>query len=615
MLQETFTINGLRDVVPALFTVSELGFDANSGQNSESLEKWRRDLFALLEELEGETLDRLALAGAGPLRQVKLCFSLLRTIFSHESEKKSGFSVAQALFDVVCKVERKDLKPAFYAEITSLFKGALGVETGDIAIIDDDHGESDLNGREAALLRSRQLDAMVRRVESFMSVYSDGLKPETVARRQLRRQRIKKYFGASDAQWDDWQWQAQHIVQDAETLLKLVDLSSSAAEAVAQARRHHLPFGVTPHYLSLMDDDSDDKCLDSRRDAAIRAQVLPPPEYVDQVVASRCQSGDFSGLDYMLEEDTSPVDLITRRYPSICIFKPFNTCPQICVYCQRNWEIEDAMAADALASEEKIKAAVKWIQEHPAIREVLITGGDPLAMDDDSFERIVGMVAAIPTVERIRLGTRTLVTMPMRITERLAAFLGFLRQPGQREVVVVTHIEHAYELTPEVVVAVDRLKRQGISVYNQLVYTFFVSRRFEAAFLRRRLRQIGIDPYYSFNTKGKEETVSYRVPIARLLQEQTEEARLSPGIERTDEAVFNVPGQGKGYIRSTRQRQMIGLAANGSRIYEFFPWEDGIVRVAPEPYVARDVPILDYLKRLEAVGEKVGDYQSIWYYF
>ena len=99
------------------------------------------------------------------------------------------------------------------------------------------------------------------------------------------------------------------------------------------------------------------------------------------------------------------------------------------------------------------------------------------------------------------------------------------------------------------------------------------------------------------------------------MQEQTEEARLSPGIERTDEAVFNVPGQGKSYIRSTRQRNMIGLAADGSRIYEFFPWEDGIVRVAPASYVAWDVPILGYLERLKVIGEKIEDYQSIWYYY
>ena len=248
---------------------------------------------------------------------------------------------------------------------------------------------------------------------------------------------------------------------------------------------------------------------------------------------------------------------------------------------------------------------------------VLSLCGSSLCADErlELVEQIVGQVAQIPTVERIRIGTRTLVTMPMRITNRLATFLGSLRQPGVREIVVVTHIEHPYELTPDVVTAVNRLRNQGISVYNQMVYTFFVSRRFEAALLRRRLRQIGIDSYYTFNAKGKEETLSYRVPIARLVQEQAEEARLSPGIERTDEAVFNVPGQGKGYLRSTRQRNWIGLDLDGARVYEFFPWEDGIVKVAPAPYIARDIPILDYLERLKNIGEDPADYQSIWTYF
>ncbi|MEA2108058.1 MAG: KamA family radical SAM protein [Pseudomonadota bacterium] len=601
-MQNSYDISQLRDVVPKLF--------ASDDESTNDLENWRADLLTLLDELANEALGRQSSARLDLAHQINRSASILRTFFSPHSEEKSGFSVVQALFDITHNVERQDLQPAFYAELIFLFKGLCGYKTGPETLVKDDHGETDLEGREAAILRSQQLDAMMLRAESFMSRYSDGLEPDTVLRRHQRQNQIKKYFGASDAQWQDWRWQIQHIVQDAETLSKLVTLTPEQVAAVDRARRHRLPFGVTPHYLSLMDDED----LDLRRDAAVRAQVLPPPEYVEEVVNTRQTQGDFSDLDFMLEEDTSPIDLITRRYPAICIFKPFNTCPQICVYCQRNWEIEDAMAADALASPKKIETAVKWIAEHPAIREVLITGGDPLAMEDELVERIVGMVAAIPTVERIRIGTRTLVTMPMRITDRLAAFLGSLRRPGQREVVVVTHIENSYELTPEVVGAIERLKRQGIGVYNQLVYTFFVSRRFEAASLRRRLRLLGVDPYYSFNTKGKEETIDYRVPIARLLQEQTEEARVSPGIERTDEAVFNVPGQGKSYIRSTRQRHLIGLTADGSRIYEFYPWEDDIVKISPTPYIYKDVPILDYLKRLAAIGEKMEDYQTIWSY-
>ena len=602
-MQKSFSRTGLQEIVPSLF---EIGCG-----DSNDLDKWRRDLFALLDELEIEALSQFSVDNLGSSRRVSQSASFLRILFSAAAEQKSGFSITRALFDIVRGVERDDLSPAFYAELNSLFAGLVLGENADAAIIAADHGDNELEGREAALLRSSQLDGMENRVAGFMSRYSDGLAAESVVRRARRRERIKAYFKIDDQQWYDWRWQLDNIIQDVYTLSRILTMSRAEVEAIVRARDNTLPFGVTPHYLSLMDDDE----LDLRRDATVRAQVLPPTEYVDQVIESKAREGDLSGLDYMREEDTSPIDLITRRYPAICIFKPFNTCPQICVYCQRNWEIEDAMAADALASPEKIKAAVKWIAEHPTIREVLITGGDPLAMSDELIEKIITMVAEIPTVERIRIGTRTLVTMPMRITERLASFLGSLRQPGVREVVVVTHVEHSYELTPEVAVAVDRLRRQGIGVYNQLVYTFFVSRRFEAAFLRRRLRQVGIDPYYSFNAKGKEETADYRVPIARLLQEQSEEARLSPGIERTDEAVFNVPGQGKGYLRSIRQRQLIGLDPDGSRVYEFFPWEDGIVKIAPAPYIDRDIPILDYLERLEKIGEKVAEYQSIWHYY
>ncbi len=606
-MQERYDISGLRQVVPELFRLVE-------GEN-ENLEKWRRDLLVLVEELAARAQDELAGREPGHATRAGTCAGILRKIFNPRAEEKAGFSVVKALFDLACGRPREDLEPAFYAEMINLFRGAAGRDAAYPAIIPDDHSESGLEGREAALKRSQQLDRMSARVEEFMARYGDGLAPESIARRERRRARIRNYFGIDEATWRDWRWQVAHIIQDADTLTSLVDLAPAEAEAVARARRHRLPFGITPHYLSLMDDYEEGRPAGARRDAAVRAQVLPPADYVEKVVCAQQETDYHSTLDFMREHDTSPIDLITRRYPSICIFKPFNTCPQICVYCQRNWEIDDAMAADALASDEKIAAAINWIAAHPAIREVLVTGGDPLALEDDKFEEILRRLAAIPTVERLRIGTRTPVTLPMRITDRLADFLGSLRQPGRREVVLVTHIEHTYELTPETVAAVDRLRRRGIGVYNQLVFTFFVSRRFEAANLRRTLRRIGIDSYYTFNPKGKEETSGYRVPIARLYQELIEEARLAPGIERTDEAVYNVPGQGKSYIRSTRQRQMVGIAPDGARIYEFFPWEEGIVKVAPAPYVARDVPVLGYLERLAAWGEKLADYNSIWYYF
>jgi lysine 2,3-aminomutase len=334
-------------------------------------------------------------------------------------------------------------------------------------------------------------------------------------------------------------------------------------------------------------------------------------EYVQEM--RKYAQGDAQSLDFMREADTSPVDCITRRYPRVVILKPFNTCPQICVYCQRNWEIKPAMAPNAMARKDALDRALQWIRTHPAIKEVLVTGGDPLALGDSVLMRILQAVAAIDHVECIRIGTRIPVTLPMRITDDLARFLGSLRQPGRREVCVMTHVEHVAEVTPEFVAAVNRLKTNGVSVYNQLVYTFYVSRKFEAAALRTLLRKCGVDPYYTFVMKGKKETDAFRVPMARILQEQQEEARLLPGLHRTDAPVFNVPGLGKNYVRALQNRDLVAIKEDGARVYEFHPWEKNIVE--RESYVGEDIPILEYLAKLQALGENLQDYASIWYYY
>jgi len=204
----------------------------------------------------------------------------------------------------------------------------------------------------------------------------------------------------------------------------------------------------------------------------------------------------------------------------------------------------------------------------------------------------------------------------MRITDKLCRILGSFRIPGKQEVVVVTHVQHPYEITAQTVQAVEMLRRQGISVCNQLVFTFYISRRFEATALRRILRLSGISPYYTFNTKGKAETRAYRVPVARLLQEQKEEARLLPGMARTDEAVYNVPGMGKNYLRARQHRSLLSILPDGARVYEYHPWEKNISGTNPlSTFITRDVPILEYLERLEKIGEDVSDYQTIWYYY
>jgi len=157
------------------------------------------------------------------------------------------------------------------------------------------------------------------------------------------------------------------------------------------------------------------------------------------------------------------------------------------------------------------------------------------------------------------------------------------------------------------------VKKAGMHVYNQQVYTFANSKRFETVALRIAMKQIGIDPYYVFNMKGKAELTDYSAPVARLLQERKEEARLLPGIFRSDEPVFNVPFLGKNHLARWQDHELISILPDGRRMYSFHPWEKNLEKV--RPYLYTDVSIHAYLEQLKEIGENPGNYQSIWYYY
>ena len=532
--------------------------------------------------------------------------NVFRNLLATRSERLAGYSILGYINDLLHKEDIRDMEepsPGFLAEFEHLIKAIIG-KTG----IYQDKVPAYLKyeGREAAKLRSADLSEMARTAQKFMDHYACGLDSYVIRRRADNRLRIMKYFHATDAEWDEWKWQTNHIIRNADTLKSLVYLTDEDYQSVTLARKNRIPFGITPYYLSLMDNGPDRKY-----DYAVRAQVIPPMDYVEKMKAHKACSR--LSMDFMLEHDTSPIEGITRRYPQIVIIKPILTCPQICVYCQRNWEIEDVYSPKAVLSKELLEKAVQWIRDTPEINEVLITGGDPLLLSDEKIGSLMSELANIPHLERIRIGTRTPVTLPQRITEPLVEGINRFHIPGKREIIIITHFEHPYEITPESVEAVQKFREYGIDVYNQLVYTFFNSRKFEASALRHRLRLSGVTPYYTFNTKGKEETDIYRVPIARLLQEQHEEARLFPGTVRTDEIVFNVPRLGKNYLRASQHHDVISVLPNGRRVYEFHPWEKILSLV--DTYVYTDVSIYDYVRRLKDAGEDIADYKSIWYYY
>lgn len=531
---------------------------------------------------------------------------VLRNILAPRSEQLSGFSMLgylNTLINTPDAPQQVPLTSAFLAELKYLIKGCTG-QSG--IYREPPPAFLRYSGQRAAKMRSTYLSRVAANSAKLMKRYNSGLDDELRRQQSLNKQHIQNFFGITDLEWNDWRWHVRHIIRDARTMEQLVKLSFEEATAIANAEKNRIPFGITPYYLSLMDPDNS-----KTWDRALRAQVIPPANYVERMIQHR-QNHECS-MDFMIEHDTSPIEGITRRYPNVVILKPLLTCPQICVYCQRNWQIEDVYSKHAALSKKKLERALRWIEKTPEINEVLITGGDPLLLADEQLELILARLARMDQIIRIRIGTRTPVTLPQRITDALVRTVTRFHEPGRREIIIVTHFEHPTEITPVAMNSVQKFRLFGIDVYNQLVFTYYNSRRFETAALRQKLRLIGVTPYYTFNTKGKEETDSYRVPIARLLQEQHEEARLLPGTVRTDEIVFNVPKLGKNYLRAAQNRDVIAILPDGRRVYEFHPWEKKLALV--DTYVYTDVSIYDYLKRLRTDGEQVKDYATIWYYY
>jgi lysine 2,3-aminomutase len=578
--------------------------------NPKGIAAVRNEMFQYLANREEEIFktDPGDDGGEIPSVNVKLnakeCIRVLKNIFRTKNESRTGFSALSALHDLISSCPSAEshppetIGPGFILEILFLVKGMDQDVSEFLPQIDKLEAEDP----ETSVM-STMVDVYGEEMKQGFTRFLPGFSDTLTMRSIGAKQRILDYYHASEKDWHDYKWHLRHVFTDRHAIGSVVFLSESESAGLEEAERNGIPVQITPYYLSLFNPDGKDDY-----DRAIRAQVLPSVGYCTSVSLQRESGAD---MDFMGEHATSPIEGITRRYPSIVILKPYDSCPQLCVYCQRNWEIRDISAGAIKKS--TVGAAIRWIAENDRISEVLVTGGDPLTLSDKVLRSIIKAISDIPHIQRIRIGTRTIVTLPCRITDGFLDILQTFHEPGRRELAVITHVEHVTELTREVINGVAKIRKRGIGVYNQQVFTYFNSRKFETAFLRRNLRLCGIDPYYTFNMKGKDETKDFRVPIARLLQERKEEARLLSGLERTDEPVFNVPKLGKSHLRSWQHHEPVMILADGRRVYRFLPWESRLTHTSD--YLFTDVSIFDYLTRLRNDGEDVHKYQSLWYYF
>lgn len=528
----------------------------------------------------------------------KGCIHILQNIIHVQNEKDAGFSPLRQLFHFAHEKQwaLDSIKPAFLHEFLYLLKAIkVGMETnGDAKDI------YSLPIEEQIRLRSAHLDSYDVLMKKYFDTLNSGLDADAIKNAAKNKEKILKKLDSTNADWDDYRWQLKHRIttKRPDLLLELVSLTDEERSGIDAAIKYGVSFSISPYHLSLLDFSGI-----SELDTPLRAQVIPT-EYRCSMENKARNSG--IDMDFMGERSTSPAPNITRRYVNIVILKPVLECFQYCDYCQRNWEYSES---DSIRD---IQKSLDWLKENKHINEVLITGGDPLVLPTKRLTQILDSLSYIEHIKRIRIGTRAFVTSPMRFNDTsLLDLFSDTHSWGRQELSLITHLQHSLEMTPDTQRSLHKIKSLGINIYNQQVFTYFNSFRFQSAYNRQLFKLNGVDPYYTFNTKGKETQLNHRVPIARLMQEQWEESRLLPGIQRTDEAVFNVPKMGKVHLRSGNY-DLISIQRDGSRTYKFYPWDykDEFYGT----YIYDDVPISDYLQRIKKDGQDLMQYRSIWYY-
>ena len=207
-------------------------------------------------------------------------------------------------------------------------------------------------------------------------------------------------WGVSEAEWNDWHWQVRNRIQTVEELEKVVPLTAAEKADITKVLEI-FRMGITPYYASLMD-PTDPNC-------PIRKQAIPT---IYETYASRADM-----RDPLSEEEDSPVPGLTHRYPDRVLFLITDQCSMYCRHCTRR---RFAGQRDAGVSWELIEQGIEYIKNTPQVRDVLLSGGDALLMADQRLEEIIKRLRAIPHVEIIRIGTRTPVVMPQRITGDLS---------------------------------------------------------------------------------------------------------------------------------------------------------------------------------------------------
>ncbi|MDR1499483.1 MAG: KamA family protein [Tannerellaceae bacterium] len=545
------------------------------------------------------------------------------------------------------------------------------------------------------------------RLRKQMGRWPTGLKGDVIAMREVNRERIigllvKKIEHRSSLTqyrfdegmtqddkynkvrewWNESRFHLTMAVKSPTELNAFLDnsLSPDTMQLLARARKKQMPFFVTPYYLSLLNTGEG-----GYDDATIRSYVIYSGELVDEYGAIKAWEREDIVVDnkpnaagWLLPDGNN----IHRRYPEVAILIPDSmgrACGGLCAPCQRMYDFQSRRLNfdfEALRPKEswdrKLRRLMQYFEDDTQLRDILITGGDALMSRNETLRNILDAVykmaarkkkanmatnktgnacgnACKAEIQRVRLGTRLPVYLPMRITESLAGILREFKDKaatvGITQCYIQTHFQSPLEVTPESRRAIEILLDAGWTVTNQMVYTVAASRRGHAACLRRALNAIGVVSYYTFSVKGFRENYAMFAPNSRLLQAGSEEkvfGIIPPGkiedlhaiiqdkkplgrhllrflsdnglpFAGTDRNVLNLPGIGKSMTFVT-----VGITGEGKRILRFehdaSRFHSPIINRIKEVYIVENKSLAAYLRQLEGMGEDMAEYSTIWNY-
>ena len=307
---------------------------------------------------------------------------------------------------------------------------------------------------------------------------------------------IKQFFPETTlAEWNDWRWQLCHRIRDIHSLSRILDLSQDEERAITGLRKK-IPLAITPYFASLLEKDNSSQ--------ALRRTVVP-------VIAEFTHSPD-EAEDPLGEDHDSPVPGLIHRYPDRVLFLVTDFCSTYCRYCTRSRMVGNGNGSPF--NRDHWEKAIAYIESHPSIRDVLLSGGDPLTLPDETLEWLLSRLRKIRHVEILRIGTKAPVVLPMRITHGLTRILKRFHPLWMS-----IHFTHPDELTPEVAHACKSLADAGIPLGSQTVLLSGVNDNVVTMKnLFHGLLKIRVRPYYLYQCDPISGSGHFRTPVEKGIE-------------------------------------------------------------------------------------------------